>query len=135
MKVDGPMTQPDHGDLRQYDPKRRRALDLLRFMHEDRYLVRRKQAFIAAVERKLRTRRYKAAQAPTLWGHWIADGLVRYLRAHPRVDGAHFTPRFVRDLAREVAVREHARIKRGDYPDMTIDGSVTATGRARVARW
>jgi len=125
----------DHGDLRHYEPKRRRALDLLRFMHEDRYMVRRKQAFIAHVERKVHGRHYVAARAPKLWAHWLKEGVQRYLRVHPRVDGAHFTSRFISELAKEVAEREHARVLRGDYVDLTVDGSVDRNGRVRVARW
>ncbi len=128
-------TAPDHGDLRNYEPKRRRALDLLRFMHENKYLFRRKQAFIAHVERKIRGRHYVAAEAPQLWLHWLKDGLVRYLRAHPRVDGAHYSAYFLNELAKEVAEREHARVVRGDYVDLTVDGSVGPTGRLRVVRW
>lgn len=131
------MTQPapDHGDLRHYEPKRRRALELLRFMHDDRYLFRRKQAFIAHVERKVHGKHYVASDAPKLWGHWLKDGLTRYLRAHPRVDGTLFTARFMRELAKEVAEREFIRVKRGNYVDLTVDGAVDAKGRARVVRW
>ena len=131
------MTQPppDHGDLRHYEPKRRRALELLRFMHEDRYLFRRKQAFIAHVERKVRGKHYVASEAPQLWGHWLKDGLVRYLRTHPRIDGTLFTARFMNELAKEIAEREYIRVKRGDYVDLTVDGAVDTKGRTRVARW
>ena len=132
--IDAARVRPAHGDLRHYEPGRRRALDLLRFMEDDRYLMRRKQAFIAHVERKVLGQHYVAAEAPLLWMHWLKDGLLRYLRAHPRVDGSYFTKRFLRALAQEVAVREHTRVVRGDYADLTVAGSVS-NGRARVARW
>jgi hypothetical protein len=125
----------DHGDLRHYEPKRRRALDLVRFMEQDRYLFRRKQAFIAYVERKVRRRRYNPAEGPTLWSHWLKEGLIRYLRTHPRVDGLHYTDAFLHELAQEIAEREHARVVRGDYVDMTVDGTVGPNGRPHVVRW
>jgi len=127
--------QPDHGDLRHYDAKRRLALNLMRFMERERYLVRRKQAFVAHVERKLRNNRYHAGEAPQLWAHWLREGLKRYLRAHPRVDGSLFTRAFLHELAEEIAEREHIRVLRGDYVDMTVDGTIDASGRMRVSRW
>jgi hypothetical protein len=123
---------PRYGDLRHYDADRRRLLLLWRFLDSDRFTFRRKQAFIATVQRKLRSGRYKHDLAPKLWTHWIKQGLRRFLREHPRAGG--YDMNLVHQLASEIAEREHARILRGDYPDLTVDGSARS-GRPRVAPW
>jgi hypothetical protein len=126
---------PDHGDLRHYDAGRHRVLNLVRFMEQNRYLYRRKQAFLAHVQRKVHAGRYQADAAPALWAHWLKEGLRRYLRAHPRIDAAAFTTEFMQDLACEVAEREHTRIVRSDYVDMTVDGQIGSRGRMHVTRY
>ena len=127
-------SEAKHGDMRHYDSDKRRMSLLLRYMQQDRYLVRRKQAYIAYVQRKLLAGKYNAKKATKLWGYWIAEGVKRYVRAHPRVDQGAFSPAMLQQLAGAVAVREHTRTARGDYPNMTTEGTMVGN-RGRVDRW
>jgi len=127
--------RPDHGDMRHYDADRRHLLALARFLETDRFCVRRKQAFLATVERKLHTGSYSHKLAPKLWAHWVKEGLPRYLREHPRADAGAFDRKLVRKLAKEVADRERTRIARKDYPDLTVAGEVGTSGRLHMTRW
>ena len=123
-----------HGDMRHYDADKRRASLLLRFMREDRYIIRRKQAYIAYVQRKILAGKYNAKKAGKLWGFWLAEGVKRYLRTHARADQGAFSPVMIQRLASMVAAQEHTRIARGDYPNMTVEGTMVGQ-RGRVDRW
>lgn len=126
---------PAHfGDMRSPEPERRRLLSLWRFLETDRYLVRRKQAFIGTVQRKLHTGRYKRKLAPKLWAFWVDEGIGRYFAMHPRTEPNAFGGRLRMKLAREIATYEHQQIMQGRYPDLTVDGALR-DDRMTLARW
>jgi len=127
-------SEAQHGDMRHYDSTKRRAGLLLRYMQDDRYLVRRKQAYIAYVQRKILAGKYDAKKAAKLWGFWLAEGVRRYLRTHPRADQEGFSPSLLKQLASVIAMNEYARTARGDYPNMTTEGTMVGQ-RGRVDRW
>jgi hypothetical protein len=124
------------GDMRSppEELERRRLLSLWRFLETDRYLVRRKQAFVGTVQRKLHTGSYQRKLAPKLWAFWVDEGIRRYFRMHPRTDPNAFAGRLRMKLAREIATYEHQQITRGRYPDLTVDGTERGD-RMLVARW
>jgi len=106
---------------------------LFTFMSSDKFLVRRKLAFVATVQRKLAGRRYDAQLAPLLWLHWVDQAIRRYARVHPR-SRACFTEGLRQHLAERLAQEEHERIVHGVYPDLTQEGEMHGE-QARVRRW
>lgn len=132
--IDDSHDSPAFADMRSADADRRRLLSLWRFLETDRYLVRRKMAFLGTVQRKLHTGRYDRTRAPRLWAFWVDEGIGRYYRLHPRTDRTAFGGPIRMKLAREIAAWEHKRILAGAYPDLTVDG-VQHGDRFTAVRW
>ena len=114
-------------------PTRISATALLQFLDTDRYMYRRKHAFVATVQRKLKAKRYDPDQAPWLWLHFVDEGATRLARTEGLDVRVAFPPADRYALARAIAEHELKKIERGKYPDLT-EGGEQARSRGAVRR-
>lgn len=92
-------------------------VELILFADDTGKLYPQKKSIIANLKRMITKGTYDPAKAPKAWMHWLEPAAKRYAKefADPRDWNQIFTKATREAAAAEIAVREEALIRQGEY--------------------
>lgn len=109
------MKEPTPKQLEQWQTE---ITELGLYIDNEGSLYPQKQAIIANMKRKIEAGTYDQVKAVTGWMHWVAAGAQKYAKEF-KVELIRTFPVMVRwAVARDVAKREYAAIKSGEYGEL-----------------